>query len=166
MASSLLCALLASHIAPSYLIGSSPSSLTSHIDSTPHFTHLLTFRPLLFCLLTSSHLSPVAIFVARTNLLGRFEPGPPTKPLQYRATTSTSPPKSRSLSPSFIYLTVVRLTVPCLTLSPLLPLTPSTPTHFRYRFTFTLYLPVYLLLHLFFCYGIYADVEVSRRGSH
>jgi len=27
---------------------------------------------------------PVALFVVRTNLLGRFEPGPPTKPLQYR----------------------------------------------------------------------------------
>jgi len=27
---------------------------------------------------------PVAIFVARTNLLGRVEPGPPTKPLLYR----------------------------------------------------------------------------------
>jgi len=27
---------------------------------------------------------PIAIFVVRTNLLGRFEPGPPTKPLQYR----------------------------------------------------------------------------------
>ena len=54
---------------------------------------------------------PIAIFVARTNLLGRFEPGPPTKPLQY-------------------------------------------------RFTFTLYLPVYLLLHLILTYGIYADVQV------
>lgn len=27
---------------------------------------------------------PFAVFVARTNLLGRIEPGPPTKPLQYR----------------------------------------------------------------------------------
>jgi hypothetical protein len=56
---------------------------------------------------------PIALFVARTNLLGRFEPGPPTKPLQY-------------------------------------------------RFCFTLYLPVYLLLHIFFCYGIYADVQVPH----
>ena len=56
---------------------------------------------------------PVALFVVRTNLLGRFEPGPPTKPLQY-------------------------------------------------RFVFTVYLPIYLLLHLIFTYGIYADVEVPE----
>jgi hypothetical protein len=56
---------------------------------------------------------PIALFVVRTNLLGRFEPGPPTKPLQY-------------------------------------------------RFVFTIYLPIYLLLHLFFTYGIYSDVEVPE----
>lgn len=54
---------------------------------------------------------PVSLFVVRTNLLGRFEPGPPTKPLQY-------------------------------------------------RFVFTIYLPLHLLLHLVLTFGIYADVQV------
>ena len=53
-----------------------------------------------------------AIFVARTNLLGRIEPGPPTKPLQY-------------------------------------------------RFTFVIYLPFHMLLHLILGVGLYSDVEID-----
>lgn len=54
----------------------------------------------------------VATFVVRTNLLGRCEPGPPTKPLQY-------------------------------------------------RFCFTFYLPLHLLLHIILCFGLYADIRVA-----